>query len=170
MNLQDTELLANDLFRQFSLDAWIFKFDGAKRRFGQCSYRHKTISLSRHYVTLNDWFQIEKTLRHEIAHALVGPGHGHDYAWKRKCIETGAEPVRCFDQRSDNGSIVKVVGKLTYECPTCHNQWKAHKRWTVTKYCTSCFRRFRRHDKRSLLTLIDSGNGLTDLFAELENK
>ena len=39
--------------------------------------------------------QVRDTILHEIAHALVGPGHGHDAVWKRKCREVGARPERC---------------------------------------------------------------------------
>ena len=36
--------------------------------------------------------EVRDTILHEIAHALVGPGHGHDAVWKAKCVEVGAKP------------------------------------------------------------------------------
>ena len=49
-----------------------FKFDNAKRRFGQCSYTDKRISLSKPLASnnLDNFFQINDTILHEIAHAL----------------------------------------------------------------------------------------------------
>lgn len=169
MNLQDAEHLAGDLLREFSLDEWRIVLDKAKRRFGQCKHSTKTISISSHLVNLNSWAQVEKTVRHEIAHALT-PGHNHDYTWQRKCLEVGAEPVRCYDQRSDGDSINKVSGKYVYECPSCNNQFRAHKRWRKIKHCTPCSKKFKRYDERSRLVLVDTSDGLTNLFAELENK
>lgn len=29
------------------------------------------------------------TVAHEVAHALVGPAHGHDAVWRRKAVELG---------------------------------------------------------------------------------
>jgi predicted SprT family Zn-dependent metalloprotease len=55
-----------------------FKFDNAKRRFGQCSYRDKRISLSKPLASnnLDNFFQINDTILHEIAHALSYKIHG----------------------------------------------------------------------------------------------
>jgi predicted SprT family Zn-dependent metalloprotease len=61
---------------------------------GRCRFDHRRIQLSLHFVLLNDDEAIRDTLLHEIAHALVGPGHGHDTVWKRKCREIGAKPER----------------------------------------------------------------------------
>ena len=50
-----------------------FKFDNAKRRFGQCSYTDKRISLSKPLASnnLDNFFQINDTILHEIAHACL---------------------------------------------------------------------------------------------------
>jgi hypothetical protein len=42
--------------------------------------------------------QVTDTILHEIAHALT-LGDGHGYAWKRKCIEIGAKPERCYTNK-----------------------------------------------------------------------
>jgi predicted SprT family Zn-dependent metalloprotease len=47
---------------------------------GLCLYEPKAIELSLHFIERNAEDVIRDTLLHEIAHALVGPGHGHDRA------------------------------------------------------------------------------------------
>lgn len=98
MNLKDTELLACKLLIKHQLinAGWRFKFDNSKRRFGVCNYSKKIIGLSRHLVELNDFFEVNDTILHEIAHALTPNDKGHGPEWQRKCIEIGARPNRCY--------------------------------------------------------------------------
>lgn len=98
MNLNQVISLGNQLMKQHGLTSlgWFFELDNAKRRFGVCKYRSRTIGISKYLAVLNDEAQVKDTILHEIAHALVGPGHGHDAVWKRKCIEIGAKPERCY--------------------------------------------------------------------------
>jgi len=59
---------------------------------GVCSYRKKTIFLSKPYTLANDESIIYEVILHEIAHAIVGIGNAHNHIWKRKCIELGIKP------------------------------------------------------------------------------
>ena len=68
-----------------------------------CRYGTRTIELSVFLVDRNGPEEVRDTILHEIAHALVGPGHGHDAVWKRQCIEIGARPVRCGDADMPDG-------------------------------------------------------------------
>lgn len=86
---------ADALMRQHGLDGWTVKLDHARRRAGQCDYSRRVISLSRHYVRYADPAHIHDTMLHEIAHALVGPNHGHDAVWRRKAREIGCTGTRC---------------------------------------------------------------------------
>ncbi|HTW93745.1 MAG TPA: SprT-like domain-containing protein [Tepidisphaeraceae bacterium] len=97
MNLWDARTLADRLLAHHGLAAagWKFKWDRATRRFGCCNHHRKTISLSLALTRLNPESQVRDTLLHEIAHALT-PGHGHNRHWKKKCVEIGATPLRCF--------------------------------------------------------------------------
>ena len=70
--------LATELMDAHGLVGWRIKLDHARRRAGQCDYTNKIISLSRFYVRHADIDHIRDTILHEIAHALVGPRHGHD--------------------------------------------------------------------------------------------
>ena len=86
-----------DMMRAHGLQDWRLTLDHARRRAGQCDYRNKTISLSRHYVRYADEAHINDTILHEIAHALVGPRHGHDAVWRQKAREIGCTATRCHN-------------------------------------------------------------------------
>ena len=61
---------------------WRFRFESARSRAGVCRQNTRIIALSVSYVLRAPWDDIRDTLLHEIAHAIVGPGHGHDAAWQ----------------------------------------------------------------------------------------
>ena len=93
--LRVTLEMAASLMAAHGLDGWNVKLDHARRRAGQCDYRKREISLSRHYVRHAEESHIRDTILHEIAHALVGPHHGHDAVWRRKAREIGCTATRC---------------------------------------------------------------------------
>jgi len=93
--LGDAIETATELMQQYGLTGWRVKLDHARRRAGQCDYNTKVISLSRLYVRNADKAHIRDTILHEIAHALVGPHHGHDAVWRQKAREIGCTATRC---------------------------------------------------------------------------
>ena len=113
--------LGYDLMRQHGLDGWKIKFDHARRRAGLCDFRQNTISLSRHYVRHAELGHITDTILHEIAHALVGSGHGHDAVWRQKAREIGCTATRCHNLNfSDERWIMR--------CPNGCFDVKRHRR------------------------------------------
>jgi predicted SprT family Zn-dependent metalloprotease len=142
MNLLVAEKLALNLMKQHGLTniGWSFEFDNAKRRFGCCDYRTKTISLSRDLVKLNDEPKVENTILHEIAHALVGRNHGHDNVWKQKAIEIGCDGNRCYS--NDDTNIVQ--GKYKATCPKCNHVHHKHRKPKNQSSCGKCSRVFDR--------------------------
>lgn len=94
---------------------WVFKFDRCKNSAGRCSYSHKIISMSAPIIELNSELECLNTLLHEIAHALVGAGHGHNRVWKFKAIEIGARPQACFTEAE---KVVPPPKYIAY-CMTC---------------------------------------------------
>lgn len=110
---------ADKLFKQFGLTdtdpAWTFKLNSNHRRVGVCKHNERRIEFSQHFVENNTEELIRDTLLHEIAHALVGPSHGHGDVWRRKCVEIGARPERTCD------SSVKSTAKPNYviKCVPC---------------------------------------------------
>ena len=117
MNLTSAKELAIKKMEEHDLieKGWKFSFDNAKRRFGACHHHTKKISLSKDLVVLNDEKRVLNTILHEIAHALVGAGHGHDNVWKRKALEIGCNGERCYS--SDNTKTPK--GKYIAVCNGC---------------------------------------------------
>lgn len=113
--------LASRLISQHGLHDWTFRFNRRKRGLGLCVYAPKRIELSIYFVVANDEPAVRDTILHEIAHALAGHKAGHGPAWRRKCVEVGAEPRRC-------GEATMPAGKWRATCPTCGEHFTRHHR------------------------------------------
>ena len=128
--------LATELLAMYGLHDWSFAFNRRKREMGLCLYGLQRIELSLHFVELNGEEAIRETLRHEIAHALVGPGHGHDAVWKQKCREVGAKAERlCYEVKMPEGRWHARCGG----CGMLHSRHRRPKHaggW----YCIHCGR------------------------------
>lgn len=112
MNLIEASRLARSLMDEYGLQHYSFVWDRAKGRNGQTNYVRRTISLSAPVTRLRDPEWVENTIRHEIAHALVGPGHGHGSVWQRKAREIGCTAERSSGDRVDTS----VIAKYRLEC------------------------------------------------------
>ena len=126
MKVLEAYELATKLLQEHGLRqrGWVIDIDNAKSRFGCCNYTKKEISLSKPLIEANDYVQVVDTILHEIAHALVGHGHGHDSVWKAKCVEIGCKPERCF---SDKDTVL-IAGKYKAICGGCGKTHTRHKR------------------------------------------
>ena len=133
MKLLTAQKLARELMRKHLLLDWRFEFDNSKRRFGVCNFNTKTIGLSKKLTELNGIKEVRDTILHEIAHALVGPGHGHDKTWKTMCRKIGAKPKRCYDESKVNSPEARYVG----ECPACKKVFTRDRKPMSTRW--SCF-------------------------------
>jgi hypothetical protein len=116
MDTTTATALATKMMGDHGLTAtgWVFKFDGATSRLGLCNYTAKTISMGLTYVLAAEPEQVEQTMLHEIAHALVGcyatkpdgsrllylgqyVKNGHGAAWKMKARQIGYNGKRTSD-------------------------------------------------------------------------
>ncbi len=101
--------------RDYQLDArWRARFDLAPSRAGVCDYRHKLICLSVSYCLRAPEDELRDTILHEIAHALVGPGHNHDRTWKLAALRIGCTAARCSEVEHTAG---KWVGRCACSRP-----------------------------------------------------
>lgn len=58
---------------------------------GLCVYKDKSIILNAHHIDMHPRAEILNTIRHEVAHAIVGPGHAHNATWEEKAREIGCD-------------------------------------------------------------------------------
>jgi len=116
---------AKELMDEHELYGWRFEIAATKNFVGRCFYRRRVIEFSKYYLE-SPWHDIEDTLRHEIAHALVyihhGPSHGHDEVWKHYARQLGADPKSCS---ADSVSTAKFNYEIS--CTSCGRSWKRHR-------------------------------------------
>ena len=129
----EVRTLALELMARHGLHGWTFGFNRRKRSLGLCRYGIRAIELSIYFTDRNAAEEIRDTLLHEIAHALVGPGHGHDVVWKAKCREVGARPERC-------GQADMPDGRWQARCGGCGGLFSRHRRPKQLKgwFCRTC--------------------------------
>jgi len=153
--LIETTALANRLLKEYGLAelGWRFEFSNRKTQVGTCFHTEKKIVFSKWYVESHP-NQIEDTIRHEIAHALVGPEHGHDNVWRRKCLEVGARPERCVN--TDDGHATRTAKhnwELRCDNKDCPNttRWKYDRLSRRARYgiCPNCGKPLRITDLRT---------------------
>ena len=92
------------LLREHGLDDWTIVADRAKTRAGVCRFARRQIGLSAPITALHYEDEVLDTILHEIAHALVGPQHGHDAVWRAKAREIGCSGERCVLLRGAAGA------------------------------------------------------------------
>lgn len=124
MDITEATSMARGAMNDHGLGHWIFQLDRSKRRFGQSRPASRTISMSEHLIRLNDRATVLDVVLHEIAHALVGGGHGHDHVWKAKCREVGANPERCYD----SAEVATPPGAWLAVCENCGPTGSRHRR------------------------------------------
>jgi len=134
MKLKDAYNLMKELKEKHSLYDWGFKFDRSVRRFGLCSYRRKTIYLSKKLTLLNDMNIVKNVILHEIAHALVNSHNGHNEIWEHKALSIGCDAQRCYDP----SKVIRPKKKYRGKCPVCDNIVLSHKRTVIS--CGMCWR------------------------------
>lgn len=126
-NLRQAIELANTLLADHGLreQGWTFGLNTRKAAVGLCCYKTRRIELSRHYLTLTPWHEIEDTIRHEVAHAIAGPQARHGYAWKIVAMRLGARPSYCTDK-----AVTTAKPNWILRCPDCSQEWE---RYRLTK-------------------------------------
>lgn len=124
MRMQEAQDIAMKLMSDHGLYKWTFEFNNRKRSFGICRHTLKIIGLSSYLLPSMDLDIVTNTVLHEIAHALVGAGHGHGHIWRRKAIEIGCDGQRCNSMDVDENIVAKYIAK----CPDCGIKHLKHRK------------------------------------------
>ena len=109
MELAHAEKIAIQLVKTW-LPNWSFKFNNRRTALGVCCYVEKTIYLSKPITLINEEESVVNTIKHEIAHALVGPGHNHDNVWRSMAIKLGCSGRHCGRVKDDTQEAKKIMG------------------------------------------------------------
>jgi len=142
MNLHEAQETAKKLMIEHGLYDWSFGFNQRRSAYGLCSYTKRKIFLSEKLVPHMEEKEVINTILHEIAHALVGAGHGHGYVWQRKALEIG-----CNAKRTAAYDAAHAVAKYIAECPHCGITHKANRLPKRSHWCRCTGRTFRPEDK-----------------------
>jgi len=125
---------ARFLMNKHNLQNWEVKINTNKRRLGVCKFGKKRLEFSIYHVENSSFEKVNNTLLHEIAHALVGIGHGHNKTWKQKAVEIGCNGQRCgqFD--------IEIKPKHIYQCISCDKKFNYHRKMKnfVNRYHSPC--------------------------------
>lgn len=128
--------MARELLTEHGLRDWTVRLDRAKTRAGICRYRERVIGLSGPMTRLHSEAEVRDTVLHEIAHALVGPQHGHDQVWRAT-----ARSIGCSGQRCVPADAPRPEGPWRGVCPAGHEVTR-HRRPTRVHSCSRCSRGF----------------------------
>lgn len=110
------------MMTQHGLEGWTFSTNARKRTLGLCFSHLKLIELSIHFIEHNEPTVVRETILHEIAHALVGSGHGHDEVWMEM-----ADKLGCQARRKSKGAYMPP-GPWQALCGGCNQMFSRHRR------------------------------------------
>lgn len=104
--------------------------------------------------------EIDRTLRHELAHLLAQARAGrrriapHGKEWRRACADLGiADEARCHNLPFP---IRRLKRRYLYSCPSCRRDFPRTRRLRRSSACLACCRAFNRgrYDERFKLRLV----------------
>ncbi|HZK05084.1 MAG TPA: SprT-like domain-containing protein [Actinomycetaceae bacterium] len=133
MNLHDVEKLARAELKAAGLDGtWRIAWDNARRRAGNTRYLDHTISFSMPLMSLYEPDVVREVILHEIAHAIVGPHHGHDAVWAATARRLGST-----GRTSLPGTLPKPPATWVGHCPNGH-KFERYRRPSNSASCSRC--------------------------------
>lgn len=120
---------------KFELRGWRFQVTRAVRTLGTCRYGPRIIGMSRFLIQMNPLEETRDTLLHELAHALVGPQHGHGPLWRSVARYLGCRP-----ERLAGPGVVMPAGRWVAACGACGRTFRRHRRLRRDRewWCLRC--------------------------------
>ncbi|MFM6982001.1 MAG: SprT-like domain-containing protein [Microbacteriaceae bacterium] len=142
--LDEVRALAHRLMdRHLDVTVWSFGFDTAKLRGGACNFTQRRITLSRYLAARWDMYDIEQTLLHEIAHAMLDPGHNHSREWLAL-----ARSIGYVGGTTHRAETATEFARWRGVCPAGHEVLRYRTPKNTRVSCSRCSNRF---DPRALI-------------------
>lgn len=159
--IHDIKPIATNLLTEYGLPNWTVSYDLTRNTwFGSCNSSSRTIKLNPQMCVANTLDRCVRTLKHEIAHAVVGSSNGHSEAWQEQMISMQLDPTPCFQFAL--GDTQRPPQLYRAVC-TCGRVYELSKLKTRVRYtCSRChsFITFERRDKERKMLLAASKLGL----------
>jgi SprT protein len=127
---------------------------------GRADYREKLISLNPRLIEHPT--EIDRTLRHELAHILAQFRAGrrrispHGAEWQRACVDLGiSDEKRCHNLPFPARTF---AARFVYGCPNCRREFPRVRRVRRAVACLACCRKYNGgdFDPRFRLSLLSS--------------
>ena len=138
MNRDTAIKFCRDKLNEHGLSHWHIRTAAHMHILGLCDHKTETIFLSIHHLDTHPEPEVENTILHEIAHALVSPGHAHDEVWQAKAREIGCTSVNAVSHLSFSPEMIDAVRsgatvEVTFETEVIHRP-----KYKVTRIQDKC--------------------------------
>ena len=162
LNLEETarELLCSLGAARIANDLRVEWNSRLKTAAGRADYPEKLISLNPRLLEYP--IEIDRTLRHELAHMLAQFRVGrrrilpHGTEWRQACRDLGiADEKRCHNLPFPARTL---AARFVYRCPNCHQEFRRVRRVRRAVACLACCRKHTggEFDPRFRLRLLSS--------------
>jgi predicted SprT family Zn-dependent metalloprotease len=116
MNADQVTELARELMDAHGLEHWTIAMDRATKRAGVCYPQRELLSFSKVIMGAYSEAEVRNTILHEIAHAIVGIRHNHDFVWRQMFIAIGGNGAA---RTQATEAVQKAVGEQSKYRATC---------------------------------------------------
>lgn len=130
--IEQAMLRGSQLLIENGLGDWRVKVNNKRTSLAETWHKEKMIVFSKKFIMISTKEQFEGVALHEIAHALLGRGHGHDEKFVELCTKISGHNK--YAQKSTTANI----GRYMFSCPSC-GQTASHNS-NKDKYCGICFK------------------------------
>jgi hypothetical protein len=140
MTRQEATQALRDELNKHGLNDWSIRLNqNPESRFlGLCSHKDKTIILSVHHIDIHPSPDVINTIKHEVAHALVGPWEGHNNIWVEKAREIGCDNTMPCSTLSLSPHIIDAIRSGADVEVTFEEQIVRTPKYTVTRLQDKC--------------------------------
>src|SRR5262245_30476516 len=118
--------LTREELNKYGLNNWSVRIttDPNNSFLGLCSHKDMCIIINAHHVDIHPDAEVVDTIKHEVAHAIVGPGQAHNEVWAAKAREIGCTntlpcshlnlPADVIDAIRSGANVEMTVEEVTH--------------------------------------------------------